>query len=194
MMEDLMVKKNQLLADVSHELRTPLTVLKLQVESLQDDLEEDVHVTYNALAMKLNDRQNLINEIHQLAQSDVGVLQLNFYHFELNETLDDWEKELKQFVQSNKLSFEISRKLPAQLMVNFDRDRIRQVFTNLLSNSIKYTDKSGKVKLSEKLRKKCLELSIEDSSPSVSEQDLTNIFERLSVLKAQEVEKLVVLA
>jgi len=179
MMEDLMAKKNQLLADVSHELGTPLTVLKLHVESLQDDLEEDVQVTYNALAMKINDIQSLINDIHQLAQSDIGALNLNFYRFELNRTLDEWEKELKQFVQHNKLNFEISRQLPANLMVNFDSERLKQVFTQLLTNSIKYTNKPGKVILAASVVKSTLVLSIEDSAPTVDKDKLSNIFERL---------------
>jgi len=179
MMEELMVKKNQLLADVSHELGTPLTVLKLQVESLKDELEDDVQITYQALDNKLDDIQHLIDDIHQLAQSDVGALQLNIDEFELNRTLDHWQGELTKFVNKNKLSFEITRELPDSLLVNFDRDRIKQIFTNLLTNSIKYTDKPGKVKLSATVEKHTLQLSIEDSAPSVSKEDLSNIFERL---------------
>jgi len=175
----LLSKKNQILADVSHELSTPLTVLKLQVESLKDDLEEDVHVTYNALDNKLDDIQHLIDDIHQLAQSDVGALQLNIEPFELNETLDCWQEELTKFVNKNKLEFEINRELPTSLIVNLDKERLKQIFTNLLTNSIKYTDKPGEVKLIAKAKKNILLLSIEDSAPSVSEDDLTNIFERL---------------
>jgi len=179
LMDELLTKKNQLLADVCHELGTPLTVLKLQVESLKDDLEEDVQVTYRAIDKKLDDIQHLIDDIHQLAQSDVGALQLNIEPFELNKTLDHWQGELTQFVNKNKLAFEITRDLPISLMVNFDRDRIKQVFINLLSNSIKYTDKPGQVKLTATTKRRTLLLSIEDSSPSVSDSDLTNIFERL---------------
>ncbi|WNC72517.1 ATP-binding protein [Thalassotalea psychrophila] len=179
MMEELIEKKNQLLADVSHELGTPLTVLKLQVESLKDELEDDVQVTYDALDNKLDDIQHLINDIHQLAQSDIGALQLNKETFEFNETLDLWQRELTQFVNNNKLSFDINRQLPPHLMVEFDRDRIKQIFTNLLTNSIKYTDKPGQVILSASTKKNTLLLSIEDSGPGVSTIDLTNIFERL---------------
>lgn len=135
-MDELLTKKNQLLADVSHELSTPLTVLKLQVESLKDDLEEDVQASYDALDNKITDIEHLIDDIHQLAQSDVGALQLNFEPFELNRTLDFWESELKQFVNKNKLTFEIDKNIPSNLLVNYDKDRIKQVFINLLS--IKY--------------------------------------------------------
>jgi len=168
-----------MLADVSHELSTPLTVLKLQVESLKDDLEDDVQVTYEALDNKLDDIQYLIDDIHQLAQSDIGALKLNLQPFSLHETLLFWEHELTQFVNKNKLTFDINIAMPKQLIVNFDRDRLKQIFTNLLTNSIKYTDKPGRVKLSAAATNSTLLLTIEDSAPGVSNADLITIFERL---------------
>ncbi len=179
LMEEVVEKKNQLLADVSHELATPLTVLKLQVESLKDDLEDDVHATYDALDNKLSDIDRLITDIHQLAQSDVGALNLNIEPFELNKSLDLWQDELTLFVNKNKLAFDIDRQLPEKLTVNFDRDRIKQIFINLLTNSIKYTDKPGQVKLSATTNNKALLLAIEDSAPTVPDNDLINIFDRL---------------
>jgi len=175
----LLQQKNQLLADVSHELATPLTVLKLQVESLKDDLEEDVQVTYNALDSKLDDIQHLISDIHQLAQSDVGVLDLNIECYEFNKTLDHWQGEFAELVTQNKLTFEIENNLPKSFMVNFDREKIKQVITNLLANSTKYTDKPGKTKFSVSIKGKTLLLCLEDSAPSVSDEELINIFERL---------------
>jgi len=175
----LLEQKNQLLADVSHELATPLTVLKLQVESLKDDLEEDVQVTYNALDSKLDDIQHLISDIHQLAQSDVGVLDLNIECYEFNKILDHWQGEFAEFVTQNKLTFEIENNLPKTFMVSFDREKIKQVVTNLLANSAKYTDKPGKTKLSVSIKEKALLLCLEDSAPSVSDEELIDIFERL---------------
>jgi len=179
LMDKLLTKKNQLLADVSHELTTPLTVLKLQVELLKDDLEDDVQASYQALDNKIDDIQHLITDISQLAQSDIGALQLNITSFELNQTLAIWQVELAQFVNKNKLTFEINKSLPQKLMVNLDPDRIKQIFTNLLTNSIKYTHKPGQVKLSANIKNNKLNLTIEDSSPGVSDEDLINIFERL---------------
>jgi len=178
-MDKLLTQKNKVLADVSHELSTPLTVLKLQVESLKDNLEEDVQASYDALDYKISDIENLIADIHQLAQSDVGALHLNFESFDLNRTLGLWESELSKFVNTNKLTFEINRDLPNNLLVNFDRDRIKQVFVNLLTNSIKYTNKPGKIKLSASTKHKTLYLAIEDSAPGILDKDLGAIFERL---------------
>jgi signal transduction histidine kinase len=78
LMDELVVKKNELLTNVSHELRTPLTVLKLQVESLQHQLDKDVESSYQALADKIVDIERLISDIYQLAKSDTGALDLHF--------------------------------------------------------------------------------------------------------------------
>ena len=179
MVDELLIKKNQLLADVSHELGTPLTVLKLQVEALKDDIEDDVQATYDSLDNKLSDIGHLIGDIHQLAQSDIGVLQFNFQEFNISDSFAYWRQELEDVIDKEKLSFVITNNLPEQLLVKFDRDKIKQVLTNLLTNSVKYTNKPGSVRLHAEMINDKLNLSIEDSAPGVSEQDLTNIFERL---------------
>ncbi len=180
----LLKQKNQLLADVSHELGTPLTVLKLQVESLKDDLEEDIQVSYDALDNKLDDIQHLIDDIHQLAQSDIGVLQLNKTTFELNNTLSDWKFELKQLVKQRQLTFELKKELPADLQICFDKERLKQVLTNLLMNSVKYTNKPGRVILEVVYKKDWLYFSMSDTAPGVSEEELSSIFERLYRVEA----------
>jgi len=176
---NLLSKRNQLLADVSHELGTPLTVLKLQVESLKDDLEDDVHATYDDLDNKLTDIEKLITDIHQIAQSDIGALQLDFQEFNISDSFSHWQIELGVGVSNKKLSFIITKNLPEQLLVKYDRDKIKQVLTNLIANSVKYTDKPGEISLHAEIRKKSLKLVIEDSAPGVPEEDLTHIFERL---------------
>jgi len=179
MMAELMVKKNQLLADVSHELGTPLTVLKLQVESLQDDLEEDVQLTYCTLDKKLDDIQHLIDDIHQLAQSDIGALRLKLEPFNIVEAFQSWQGEFAQTANQYDLSFKFDNQLPKKLNVKLDQDKIKQVLNNLFANSAKYTDKPGSLALSVSIKNDNLLLVIEDSSPSVKEKDLNHIFERL---------------
>jgi signal transduction histidine kinase len=175
----LLSQKNKLLEDVSHELNTPLTVLKLQVEWLKDDLSEDVHASYDALDNKLNDIQQLINDIQQLAQSDIGVLALNYKKFNVKECFDDWKNEFEHVAEANQLNFTLINNLPDNIFINADRDKIKQVFTNLLANSVKYTDKPGKIIISTHCINHIMNIIMEDSAPSVPNTALTKIFERL---------------
>jgi signal transduction histidine kinase/ligand-binding sensor domain-containing protein len=179
LMAELVEKKNKLLADVSHELRTPLTVLKLQVESLQHKLDDDVESSYQALAEKLVDIERLISDIYQLAKSDIGALDLHFTELDFPETLNTWLGEFKLMVESQQLTWRYHNEISTEITINADAERIKQILANLLSNSIKYTDKPGSICLTCLADKNSLYLIIEDSSPSVPEDLQTQIFERL---------------
>jgi len=171
--------KNQLLADVSHELRTPLTVLKLQVESLQHNLDTDVESSYNSLQAMLSDMNRLISDIYQLSQADIGTLNLNFIDLEFAQELDGWAEEFKLLITSNGLDWQFNNTVPASIEVNVDIDRLKQVLSNLLSNSVKYTDCPGLVSLASFVKNDSLYIVIEDSSPGVEKSEQTLIFDRL---------------
>lgn len=179
LMSELIEKKNKLLADVSHELRTPLTVLKLQVESLQHNLDDDVEASYRALDEKLSDIGRLISDIYQLAKSDIGALELNLCELEFPKALNDYVNEFELLVTSNNLSWRFDNKITRSISINADYDRIKQVLCNLINNSVKYTDSPGVVVLSAHCNESQLIIVIEDSSPSVPAELQSQIFERL---------------
>lgn len=175
----LLIKKDQLLADVSHELATPLTVLKLQVESLQDNLEEDVDTTYRSLDRKLNDLEKLINDIQEFSQSDSGDLKLEFVTFNLKPALDEWQTEIKLAIEANKLTAKFINNVPENVLVKLDKNKLKQILVNIIANSIKYTNKPGIVQFEANATPEKIQLIIEDSAPNIHVKHLNKIFERL---------------
>lgn len=171
--------KNKLLADVSHELRTPLTVLKLQVEALQHNLDDDVEASYQALDDKISDISRLISDIYQLAKSDIGALDLNLFEVEFPEAINHYVNEFELLATSNNLTWQFKNQLKHSVSINADSDRIKQVLCNLINNSVKYTDKPGTVSMSISSTDGQLFIIIEDSSPSVPQALQSQIFERL---------------
>jgi two-component system sensor histidine kinase BaeS len=184
LMVELVEKKNELLANVSHELRTPLTALKLQVELLQHNLVKDVKSSYQTLDNQLSDIDCLISDIYQLAQSDIGELELKFSEFNISKILDSWTKEFKPLIVKNQLTWLYNNELPASLIIKADIEKLKQVLANLLNNSVKYTDKSGSVSLKSYYDKDSLVIIIEDSSPGVPVNKQRQIFERLYRLES----------
>lgn len=179
LMADLVERKNQLLAEVSHEIGTPLTVLKLQVESLKDEMEEDVSATYDALDNKLDEVNTLIKDIHQLAQLDVGALDINPVTIDVNEFFNAFQQEVNLLLSNRDLSFEYTNKLTCDTFINADQVRLKQVLTNLITNTIRYTDEPGQVKLTIFQERDLLICHLDDSSPAVEPENIDKIFERL---------------
>jgi len=179
LMTELIDKKNQLLADVSHELRSPLSVLHLKVEALQSNLVEDIDASYEGLLAKINEINHLISDIYQLSQSDIGALNLNLAEHNCLKLLMLWSDEFADTTKLNGFTWHQQLKVPSQLSLVFDHEKIKQVLTNLIDNSMAYTDKPGSIGLSVMVRGKKLSIRVEDSSPSVDKEHLEPIFERL---------------
>ena len=179
LLQEVVDSKNRLLADVSHELRTPLTALKLQVEALQFNLVQDVDASYDAMNRKVMDINRLISDIYQLAQADSASLHLHPESIALDETLMQWNEEFEAFVEAKGFNWQSDIKVTEDLSVQWDQDRIKQVLTNMLSNSTFYTDAPGKIALSVEQAAQHINICIEDSAPGVADKDLKKIFERL---------------
>ena len=179
LLQEVVDKKNRLLADVSHEIRTPLTALQLQVEALQYNIAKDVDASYDAINRKLTDINVLIRDIHQLAQADSDSLYLNLKPYLLADVLSVWQQDFAAFVQSKGFEFTSDIHVTADLKVTWDIDKIKQVLANLLSNSTFYTDKPGKIKFVATASAQSITFSIEDTPPGVTDNQLVEIFERL---------------
>ena len=179
LLQEVVDKKNRLLADVSHEIRTPLTALQLQVEALQYNIAKDVDASYDAINRKLTDINVLIRDIHQLAQADSDSLYLNLKPYLLADVLSVWQQDFTTFVENKGFEFTSNIHLAADIKVTWDIDKIKQVLTNLLSNSTFYTDKPGKIKFIATASEQSITFSIEDTPPGVTNNQLVEIFERL---------------
>lgn len=179
LLQEVVDKKNRLLADVSHEIRTPLTALQLQVEALQYNIAKDVDASYDAINRKLTDINILIRDIHQLAQADSDSLYLNLKPYLLADVLSVWQQDFAAFVENKGFEFTSNIRVAAEIKVTWDIDKIKQVLTNLLSNSTFYTDKPGKIKFVATASEQSITFSIEDTPPGVTDNQLLEIFERL---------------
>jgi len=179
LMAELVDKKNQLLAEVSHELRTPLSVLHLKIEALQHNLIEDVNASYDSLLQKVIEISNMISDLYQLSQSDIGALSLDVEAHDCSEKLSLWSKEFSQVVKHNGFMWQEDIDVPKDLKLKFDCEKIKQLLSNLIHNSIAYTDKPGTIAISVIIQNNNLSMRIEDSSPGVSKESFTQIFERL---------------
>ncbi|MCQ3938961.1 MAG: sensor histidine kinase [Chloroflexi bacterium] len=173
-LESLFTSQQRFLADVSHELRTPLTVIKGNVDLMRRIKEADEE-SLNSIDQEAGRLSRLVGGLLMLAQADSGKLALNFAPVELDLLLTEVFTEMRVLAR-NKVHVHLNE--IDQAVVNGDRDRLKQVLLNLVSNAIQYTPPGGDVFLSlTRLGDQC-RLIVRDTGPGIPAEDLPHIFER----------------
>jgi two-component system sensor histidine kinase BaeS len=171
-------QRRKMLADVSHELRTPLTVIRGEIEALQDGIRQADDKALESLHVEVLCLNKLVDDLHQLALADAGDLHYARDQVDLVHLVGDVAERFKP--RAEKAGLNLMTKLPAKaLPVHADTGRLTQVVTNLLENSVRYTDSGGNIVVSLRQDGRHAELCIEDSAPGVPDGAHVRLFERL---------------
>jgi signal transduction histidine kinase len=140
--------KDQFLATLSHELRTPLTAINGWAEMLAERAalapDGDLADGIRAIGSSATSLTQLINDLLDLSRIQRGVLRLQRDLLDLNELVRTAERNVRQAALARRLELrlELAERLPPTVA---DAQRFQQILWNLLSNSIKFTPKGGRV-------------------------------------------------
>jgi signal transduction histidine kinase len=179
LLADAIEQKNSMLAEVAHELRSPLTALKLQVESLQYNLEDDPEAAYQRLNNKVTELNKLIEDLYDLARADNGLLKLNKESVSVQDLVEDITDGYQEVVEHKGLQLKTEIQLKESDYFTVDALRIKQVIVNLIRNSINYTNSPGTISCTAKSSDKHCEIILEDSAPGVPGEEIPRLFERM---------------
>lgn len=171
--------QKQWIADISHELRTPLSILSGEIEALQDGVRPLDQKAIKSLSSEASHLNRLVNDLYQLSLSDLGKLDYQKSEIDLavilNRVIDQYQPRLVE--QNLTLGQLCNSEEPIWIMG--DEQRFVQLFSNLLDNTIKYTDKDGKIIIACDQEQNTAIFRFEDSSPGIPAESISKIFDRL---------------
>lgn len=166
-------------ADISHELRTPLAVLRGEIEAVQDGVRQLSPQTLDTLHGEVMRLERLIEDLYELSMSDIGAMQYRKTDIDLLEVLQQsLEAHRAQFADRG-LTLLPLRDVPSTLPVLGDPERLSQLFSNLLKNTLRYTNRGGQLQISVAIQDARVQLDFQDSAPGVPTESLARLFDRL---------------
>jgi two-component system OmpR family sensor kinase len=173
-LESLFTSQQRFIADVSHELRTPLTVIKGNVDLMRrmKRLDAESLSSIDAEAGRLT---RLVGGLLLFAQAESGKLALSIKPVELDNLLTEVFQEMR-VLAGGKVQIKMTE--IDQILVNGDRDRLKQVLLNLVANAIQYTPQGGEIFLSLAKVGEQARIIVRDTGPGIPPEDLPHIFDR----------------
>ena len=170
--------RRQFVADISHELRTPLAILGGEIEAIQDGIQDLSLESIGSLQVEVFRLNRLVDDLYQLALSDVGALAYRKSDVNLADIISEAIDRARPKLAERSLALSIT--LPqAPVIVFADAERLTQLFDNLLDNSRKYTDSGGVLEITLEAMHGGVTVDIRDSGPGVTGEERDKLFDRL---------------
>jgi signal transduction histidine kinase/HAMP domain-containing protein len=171
--------KSQFLANVSHELRTPLNSIigftRLVLRKIEGQIEKLQRDNLQKVLISAEHLLNLINELLDLAKIEAGRMEVYAETFKLEDIVRVATATVEPMLRNGsvRLVTEIAADLPP---IKSDRDKLKQVVLNLLSNSAKFTEK-GEIKVAAWSVNGSMKLAVSDTGIGMNQQAIKYIFE-----------------
>jgi signal transduction histidine kinase len=180
--DQLETMKDEFVLTASHELRSPLTSVQGFAELLmleRDKLSSKQADTVEIILDNTRHLVRLLNDLLDLARSDAGRLTIKPAPTGVAPLVEDAVRTMRSQTEAahQALHSEIQRGLPE---VSVDRDRIRQVLVNLLTNAHEYSPEGATIEVTATRRDAAVEIAVRDNGPGMAEDQLEHIFERFT--------------
>jgi signal transduction histidine kinase len=183
--------KSDFLATMSHELRTPLNAIIGFSEVLREQMFGELNarqLSYVEDVLEAGQHLlSLINDVLDLAKIEAGRMDLDLCTVSIPEVLRSAVTMHGERASRSGIALGLNVD-PAEITVEADERRVRQVVFNLLSNAIKFTPAEGRVDVSARLTDGAVELTVADTGPGISPGDAELIFEEFEQGRTTRVE------
>ena len=183
--EDLKIQDNfrkEFIGNIAHELKTPLFTIQGYILTLLDGgiTDKKIIKKYLKQTSKGVDRLSyIVKDLDIITKFESGISKLEINEFNILTTIDNAFEMLEIQAQKNNITIKLDRKYNKPIMVIADEERIQQVITNLIMNSIKYGIDRGITEISiNPLEENKILVRISDNGEGIDKEHLPRLFER----------------
>ena len=174
--------RKDFLGNVSHELKTPLFTVQGYIDTLLDGAMNDKNIRKKYLQRANKGVERLIyivKDLDLITKLEAGDLNLEKEDFDIVELIQSVFDLLEMKVEKKNIVLTFDMDYPEPIMVHADKDKIQQVVTNLLVNSIKYGHRDGTTEVSvENLIKNKVIVRVTDNGEGIPQKHIPRLFER----------------
>jgi two-component system phosphate regulon sensor histidine kinase PhoR len=170
----------EFVANVSHELKTPLTAIKGFVETLKVSAKDDPVARLRFLDIidkQTQNLENLVNDLLIVSSIESKEVKMNIMAEPLNKIIASVMALQKKIIENK--GHQVSVDIPADLPnILVDRQRMEQVFLNLLDNAVKFTPPGGQLSIRAFWEKPYVRVEVKDNGVGIPAEHLSRVFER----------------
>ncbi|MGC9375406.1 MAG: tetratricopeptide repeat-containing sensor histidine kinase, partial [Bacteroidales bacterium] len=177
-LKELNATKDKFFSIIAHDLKNPFQsllgfseVLYKNVNNLsKDEIEE-----YSKMIFESSQNLfNLLGNLLEWSKSQLGSTKLSPENIKLTETLNETLSILN--ISAQKKQIHIDTKIPEEIYVYADKNVLSTILRNLISNSIKFTEQNGIIKIDSTEQKNKIAITVSDNGKGISDEDLKNLF------------------
>lgn len=172
--------RRDLIAWVSHDLRTPLTSMRVMLEALSDGViaDDETRQRYlNSSLAEIEHLSHLINDLFEMAQLDVGHLQLDYQPASIHDLVSDTIGAMNE--KARKKNIRLEGHVDSTIgLVRMAPDKIQRVLYNLVTNAITYTPSGETVRITATETNDAIQINVFNSGVFIESEALPTLFER----------------
>lgn len=172
--------RKEFIGNIAHELKTPVFSIQGYILTLLEGGLEDKNVNRAFLerASKATERMtHILDDLDQLTRMEVNEVPLDMTVFDIKELVRDVFDELEIKAKKKRIKLKFSKDFDV-IKVKADRNKIGQVLTNIIGNSIAYGNEGGETVVRFYILDNIITIEISDNGPGIGEEHLPRLFER----------------